>query len=128
MKILILDDDDRRHADFDYHLAGEHELVHVYTYKSCIQEMLTFEYDIIFLDHDLNFEQYISKAPDGRELTGYDVTLFMTTMKNRPDQVIVHSHNMGGAIQMMGVLKGSGFQPIYWEQNPRQHPLQANGL
>ncbi len=128
MKILILDDDDRRHRDFTSHLLVNHFLTHTFTLNGFIEAMSKDTFDVVFLDHDLNYEGYISKHPDGREATGYDAAVWMVKElqpEAKPKHVIVHSHNIGGAIHMIGCLKSAGYTPIYWEHNPNEHPIRA---
>lgn len=130
MKILILDDDDRRHRDFDFHLLADHSLTHAHTYDEFIRELEANTFDVIFFDHDLNYEQYVSRFPDGREITGYHCAkwLIENQQKSQPKHIVVHSHNQGGAMHIMALLREAGHSPIYWEHTPLQHPLRTAGL
>ncbi len=131
MNILVLDDDDYRHRSFRSHLLVNHFLTQVNTYAEFVSAMERDTYDVLFLDHDLNYEEYVSKDENGRELTGYDAALWI--VKNlqseaRPSHIVIHSHNQGGAMQMYGVLKGGGYDPKIWEFSPSRHPLRGAGV
>ena len=52
MRILILDDDHSRHKQFSKKYASE-DLTHVFTAHVCIELLKRYEYDYVFLDHDL---------------------------------------------------------------------------
>lgn len=127
MKILILDDDDVRHEWFAREL-GNNELVHIHTFDEFVETLNKDSFDVIFLDHDLNDHGYksveIFGMPYSRptELTGLDAAEHMTNLPSskRPDKVIVHSWNPGGARLMMDTLKKAGFNAIRWEFDPSQ--------
>lgn len=127
MKILFLDDDDIRHDLFDLALLPDHDITHVHTYAEFKTALMSDKFDVIFLDHDLNYCQYESKSADGKELTGYHAAELFKKLNYKP-KVIVHSHNMGGAIHMTSLLKSLGFAPTYWEFSPSDHPLKHNGI
>ncbi len=131
MKILILDDDDCRHNRFKLHLLGNHFLTHARTYDEFVTAMMTDTFDVIFLDHDLNYEEYVSKDKNGCELTGYHAALWIVKnlqLETRPNNIVIHSHNMGGVIQMLGILKDAGYNPKIWEFSPAENPLEGAGL
>jgi len=144
MRILILDDDDNRHAYFRHQLIG-HDAVHVHTYAECMDALLDTEtFEVVFLDHDLNDNGYRSLAPErpghvAREMTHYsregeldgrDVAEDMVRLlpvEKRPFQVVVHSWNPDGAAEMMAILRDGGFKNVIrWEFNPRVD-LKING-
>jgi CheY-like chemotaxis protein len=115
VKILILDDDHSRHRQFSKKYATE-DLKHVYTSYDCIQLLKVYEYDYVFLDHDLGGKQMV-KSGDG---TGYEVAEWLS---NNPDRqpkisVVLHSLNPIGRKNMCNVLKSSNIpviaSPFLW--------------
>lgn len=143
MRILVLDDDDNRHAYFDKQFPND-DVNHVHTYSKCVATLLSDDkFDVVFLDHDLNDHGYKSLASDKDgyiqrsmtqfsrpyELDGRDVVEDMVQFlpaEKRPGQVIVHSWNPSGAQEMMKMLKDAGFNAIRWVFNPKDN-LKANG-
>jgi CheY-like chemotaxis protein len=107
--ILILDDDHSRHRQFSKKYASE-TLKHVYTSYDCIQLLKIYEYDYVFLDHDLSGKQ-MEPSVDG---TGYEVAEWLS---NNPDRqpkisVVVHSLNHIGRKNMCDVLKSKNINVI----------------
>lgn len=134
MRILILDDDDMRHNYFRRELAN-HEVVHAHTYDEACDALSSQDrFDTVFLDHDLNFEQYrsVQKCDDGYEveLDGKDAAHYLVgrvPQEKRPGQIVVHSWNETGAREMVAILKDGGFTNVVrWVFNPKQ-PLRARG-
>jgi len=136
MRILVLDDDDERHAYFRRQLIGN-DVVHVHTYSECLDALLGQEiFEVVFLDHDLNgngYQSLVSERPGHQEramtrysrkgeLDGRDVAEDMVKLlpeEKRPYQTIVHSWNPDGAKEMIAILKDGGFKNILrWEFNP----------
>lgn len=113
MRILFLDDDENRHSAFRVNAAGC-IVDHVYTAQSAI-DMLSNEdidYDVIFLDHDLNDEtnnQLNEDEEDGRTVARHLATLD----KYKDAQVIIHSLNAAGAEIMKDTLMQHGFSEVY---------------
>lgn len=145
MRILVLDDDDNRHAYFRRQFIG-HDVTHVHTYSECMAALLsTPNFEVVFLDHDLNDNGYRSLA-DSRpghtpkdptfysgppeELDGRCVAEDMVTIlpeDKRPYQVIVHSWNPEGAKEMLATLRDGGYENLVrWEFNPKVD-LKLNG-
>jgi hypothetical protein len=108
MRILFLDDDERRHEEFRKHAAG-HYVLHVYTAAAAIKS-LTLEprFDVASLDHDLELLHY-GKDADGYG-TGMEVAEFIRIMPRdlRPGLVVIHSWNPGGSQRMARALRFSG--------------------
>lgn len=103
MKILFLDDDERRHElykkYFDANKNNDDILYQTYTAKDTINLLNTESpFDVVQLDHDLGGEVYVTRI----EETGYEVALFIETMevKKLPRTVVIHSYNTSGALRM----------------------------
>jgi len=108
VKILFLDDNESRHAQFEYEHQGD-SLFKAYT----VQEAINFlkdnsPFDIVYLDHDLGPVVTTSNSifPASTEDTGYEVARYISIMsdKLRPKEVIVHSWNPAGAARMRDIL------------------------
>lgn len=115
MRILVLDDDEIRHEQFRDNLK-EHSVVHVYTAEEAGAALGAEKFDLAYLDHDL---QDFQNNPSGYgviEQTGFDVARFIARYlapQKRPDKVIVHSWNPGGAIRMVKELRENGLVAVY---------------
>ena len=116
-RIFILEDDDDRITWFRRRLAG-HELL-IFTNAKAGIEALDADFDIIFLDHDLDldhtdavfeitdadkYERWLRGGRVGPQ-TGYDVACYIAsldTLKTIP--VVIHSMNPDGARVMAEAL------------------------
>ena len=82
--------------DIDWDLAR--------TYNEAIEKLLTIQYDVVSLDHDL-----ACFNASGREMTGYDIALFLVDCKMNdhyyPMYVRCHSANPAGRQNIEGVIK-----------------------
>jgi len=108
MRVLILDDDEQRHAGFRRMLIGVNQ-THVYNYDEAVKALQGPRFDIAYLDHDLSDLAALGAPPAG-ERTGTDVARYIAGMPSdrRPTQVIVHSYNVSGAIRMAFILHDAG--------------------
>lgn len=99
MRLLILDDDQMRHASFAERLAA-HDVDHVDSAAEAIRAMQSRPYDVVLLDHDL--------APgDG---SGSDVVRWMEGAHwHRRPAVLVHSLNPYHAPRMVRALEHAGY-------------------
>jgi CheY-like chemotaxis protein len=105
VRILVLDDDLRRHAVFANNLQG-HEVTHVHTYNTMLKTLLTQPpFDLVYLDYDLNDFGAFSIGPSSsgglRKLTGADVALFIISKlpkERQPKRAVIHSWNDGAAM------------------------------
>ena len=92
VRILVLDDDQKRHEAFKFHLF-RHDVTHVYTCDEAIKAIEQEKWDIIFLDHDLEDRHY-SSASDGKveelEKTGYDVAVHIARLGGAAVALVVH--------------------------------------
>jgi CheY-like chemotaxis protein len=106
LKILVVDDDIKRHVNFLRRLA-DHTVVSAGSYKEAIAALETGSpYDVIFLDHDL-----------GTRKSGYDVARYLIEEMSEdlwPEQVIVHSLNIIGGPRIVRLLQDAGI-PVRWE-------------
>lgn len=139
LRILVLDDDDIRHEWFKEYFK-DFEVQHVYTVNGTITALISDpQYDFVFLDHDLNDNQYTSvKRIDGDnipgfvgpcrvELTGVDVAEFIARILEpgkRPKEVVVHSWNPPGAEKMIGILREANIRTHRWEFRSNQSPFK----
>lgn len=146
MRILVLDDDDERHGYFRRQFIG-HDVTHAYTYSECMDALLnTPNFEVVFLDHDLNDNGYRSTAESRPDHAPKEPTIYsdlpeeldgccvaedvvrLLPVEKRPFQIIVHSWNHGGAAEMMAILRDGGFKNLVrWEFNP-QVDLKLNEL
>ncbi len=117
MKILILDDDGRRHRKFATKYGSE-DLTHVYTSHDAIRVLEKHDFDYVFLDHDLKGRIMEPSGPG----TGYEVAEWISNNTERQPSklVIVHSLNHIGSDKMVNVLNRAGIKsmqvPHLWEQ------------
>lgn len=121
MRILVLDDDLRRHQVFAQNLRG-HDVTHAHTYDDAIKAVLNEpRFELYFLDHDLNDFGQRSIGPATsmyggvREMTGSDFANFIVQRvpsKRYPDVFVVHSVNPAGAANMVQVLKRTGLPVV----------------
>jgi CheY-like chemotaxis protein len=81
------------------------------TAKDCIEILETEQFDVVFLDHDLGGEVYVSEANTN---TGSEVVrwLMLHVMDLNP-YIIVHSHNTVAAERMQGNLQRAAFSHVY---------------
>lgn len=113
MKILILEDDPNRQEKFRKIIQNRGwGLTMVDTAEAAIRELKKEEFDMIFLDHDLGGEVYVSS--DHRN-TGAEVARFLN--KNPVKcSVVIHSLNVPGATVMAKLIPGSHRIPGIWDR------------
>lgn len=108
MRILILDDDLQRHAGFKSLFQG-HQLSHAFTYSEFVSAINSEEFDLICLDYDLHIKHRPDVVVDGkgiRPLNGADVAAWiLANYEKCPDNILIHSMNPDGALQMSSMLK-----------------------
>jgi len=106
VRILVLDDDSRRHQWFDAHVHG-HE--RAWSAKEARRALLeNARYDLVFLDHDLAEDYSMVPAVWGED--GRTVARFIAAMPahRRPAMAHIHSSNWGGATEMEAILTAAG--------------------
>ena len=107
-RVLVLEDDQVRRAWFERQFARcERDMTD--QVAVAIQWLAQWDYDLIFLDHDLKAEHYYeAMADDG--LTGYVVAAWLAENPHRQSQaeIIIHSLNYPGSDRMLEVLESAG--------------------
>jgi CheY-like chemotaxis protein len=109
IRVMLLDDDERRHRWFKKRFAGDEMDVAVDVAEA--KELLTeYNYDAIFLDHDLLPHHYESNSHGDESNTGYAVAEFLNERPElqRAATIIVHTRNADAAIPMVTTLRESG--------------------
>lgn len=113
MKILFLDDDDRRHLRFRA-ISGGHEVAHVRTHDQAIAALSARRFDQVWLDHDLSVraaQRAMVGLCSGGEKTGLDVARYIAetlAAELRPKLVVIHSLNPAGGDRMLALLAAAG--------------------
>ena len=101
MKILILDDDNTRHKEFNRRLIGK-SVRSTFTVSETIEALKNESWDCLSLDHDLGGKTFVES---GTEETGYDVAVWLSKNPDKqPPQIIIHSFNPCGASNMKSLL------------------------
>lgn len=149
MRILVLDDDDVRHEAFSFFFGrrmihdDDLEVTQVKSFQGAVDELISKpQFDIVFLDHDLNDFHYRSlNAPAGvvvrkedkarYELTGFDVAHYIAKVMDKtklPKLVVVHSWNPPAADGMMEFLYENNIPAKRWLFNSTEDPLTLLGF
>jgi CheY-like chemotaxis protein len=106
MRILVLDDDSRRHEWFDANIEGHDS---AWSAKEARQALeANPRYDLVFLDHDLAEDYSVVPAAWGED--GRTVARFIAAMPadKRPGMAHIHSSNWGAAMEMEAILSAAG--------------------
>lgn len=109
IRVMLLDDDERRHRWFKKRFAGDELDVAVTVAKA--KELLSeSSYDAIFLDHDLLPHHYESNDHGDEANTGQAVAEFLNERPElqRAATIIVHTRNADAALIMVTTLRESG--------------------
>lgn len=106
VRILVLDDDARRHQWFDYFIDGHDSVRSARDARSALQDNP--RYDLVFLDHDLAEDYAVVPAVWGED--GRTVARFIADMPpdRRPVRAHIHSSNWGAALEMEAILTAAG--------------------
>ena len=106
LRILVLDDDSRRHEWFDGNIEGHDSVWSASEARRALQEKP--RYDLVFLDHDLAEDYSVVPAVWGED--GRTVARFIAAMPvdKRPAMAHIHSSNWGGASEMEAILTAAG--------------------
>jgi CheY-like chemotaxis protein len=103
-RVLILDDNPVRHAEFDRIFHGL-RLDHTWTAPEAIRKLDSSpRYDVVFLDYDLD------RTTDPEPGCGLDVAEHIAGMaaRKQPRRAYVHSWNESGRQLMATVLRDAG--------------------
>lgn len=110
MKILLLDDCKIRHEAFKKKFnAAETEFTIVEHANEAIELLRNHEYDLIFLDHDLNGQQMHWDEND----CGMTVAKYISENISNYN-VIIHSYNAPRVSQMLEILPKAKASPGIW--------------
>lgn len=127
MRIMVLDDDETRHAAFDRAFSAD-VLEHTWTYWDAVALLENSQaFDVVYLDHDLGDTEdapSVAGMYGDVELTGADVARFICReleASKRPARAVVHSWNVVGAATMVAMLRGAG---IPCSHEPFQPPQE----
>ena len=107
-RILIVEDDVMRRSWFHQELP-QYERDTTHEVSVAVDWLAEREYSLIFLDHDLAEEHYLSEMSDDG-LTGYTVAEWLAQHPEQQPgaQIIIHSLNYAGAQRMLDVLHDAG--------------------
>lgn len=101
MRIFILEDNKQRIAKFKRELIG-HEIDYAETIQQGTSLVVTNQYDLLFLDHDLGEKEMVNSFNDN---TGYRLAEFIASFTpNKETPCIVHSCNPAGSDNIIRVL------------------------
>lgn len=115
MRVLFLDDSDKRWAEFRDKLAtrfADLTVMRVATAPACLNELWRAPWDVVFLDHDLGGEEYCQTTRDD---TGSEVARQMAKWPwphAKPSYVVSHSHYDEGADNIGRILANVGIVVI----------------
>jgi len=107
MNILFLDDDPKRTKAFRSQCP---KATCVETADACLQKLREQQWDVIFLDHDLNGEHYVNS---GRNDCGMEVVRNLVSNPCHSisgTTVVVHSYNLAASIEMANRLNQAGYE------------------
>lgn len=106
VRVLVLDDDSRRHRWFDAHIEAHDSVWSAKEARRALQDNP--RYDLVFLDHDLAEDYSVVPAVWGED--GRAVARFIAELprEKRPGRVHIHSSNWGAAGEMEAILTAAG--------------------
>lgn len=120
VKILILDDEDKRHAAYNLTYA-EHKIENSYNYIAFLDALYKDSpWDLIHLDHDLGDHMNGDTYEDGwgvvREFNGVHAASKICELEDKslPKAVIIHSLNPVGSQVMLNMIKQRGIS-VEWQ-------------
>lgn len=111
MKILVLEDDPIRIRTFRFKMDPGYDVMYVTTAQGAIDLLTENQFDVIFLDHDLDGEEFVDMKNIN---TGSEVVRWLRAHGTTNDPyIVVHSLNSPAAENMAEGLKTAGFNFIY---------------
>lgn len=102
-RVFVLEDNSKRLSWFCERLP---DAAFAYDANTAITRLANEQFDVLFLDHDLQPRLMDS----GEEDTGYTVAKFLASeqnIHNRDCQIIVHSWNPAGAANIVNLIGGT---------------------
>ncbi len=111
MKILFLDDNKDRHKTMRQNSIGL-SVSFVFNAQEAITQMKENEFDLIMLDHDLDYltnNEINEDEEDGRFVARW----MAENGRHTSTPVIIHSLNIAGAEGMKYVLEEKGFEEVH---------------
>lgn len=114
LSVLVLEDDLNRVDIFKRKLGGRFDLCFVETAMDAIVAIQSEDFDVIFLDHDLGGEVYVSTEDTntGSEVVRWMIAYHGALFTYNP-YVIIHSLNTPAAEDMERKLKSADFPFVY---------------
>lgn len=114
-RILFVDDMILRYEKFISTLPpGDYICIPAFSYEEAIKKLQTENYEVLYLDHDLSDESIMCDPNDCQEKTGTDLAKWIVKNKTPDDfvQIICHSLNPAGRVNMVNILRDAGFTTI----------------
>ena len=116
MRILVVDDMQKRHDFFrEKHNGMDDMVVQSYDYDNAILELSStpYDFDLMYLDHDLSIEAILCDPHSTFEKTGSDIAEFIARSidptKCDDLEIYCHSMNPAGRENMVKILVNAGF-------------------
>jgi hypothetical protein len=101
MKIFILEDSGER-VNIFFSMFDQHDVVVANCAKTACKILSEEKFDRIFLDHDLGGLTFVDSDDEN---TGYQVAKHIPSTMNNEVDVVIHSWNGSGAMQMENALR-----------------------
>jgi len=118
MKLFILDDSLERLKRFRKECHPSWTVITAMTYLEGVERIRGEEFDIMFLDHDLNQKEEGSKDVN-RENCGSNFAKWLVKNYDHDCPIIIHTLNHAGANNMMKILKEKFsrvfYRPFAWQ-------------
>lgn len=118
-RILFLDDRSKRLHSALKKFGDQVTLV--CTVKETRNKLVREFWDVVSLDHDLNFEEFVDsdRKDCGMEIVRFLVEnkAFLDHLRTQSTQFVIHSSNRIGAMKMAGKLMEAGYNSFWspWE-------------
>lgn len=119
MRILVVDDDQERHDFFRRMYRGMDDIiVQAYDYDNALLEISStpYDFDLMFLDHDLTGPATMMHPDETFEKTGSDIAEYIAREIDAIDcvdmTIYCHSMNPMGRANMVKILSKAGFNVI----------------
>ena len=119
MRILFLDDDDRRHMEFKRAAVGA-VIDRAYSAREAILLLRENAYDRVYLDHDLDDDPAVREMDDYESGQVVADWIAENTAGRQECLFIIHSRCKSGANAMQGTLLSAGLRAVLDEWNWRE--------